>query len=463
MFPFKSYFLSKRYMNTIILDILSETKPINIKLKEHDNLLGFDDTNNIVVSNNKNKVVKPLGLFIKNNNNLQFKNLVKKSWIRYHNQKIELVEGSILLIGKTSFYIMKTKPQLVLKNLTTNKKIKANVNDTIGRSNKNKISISDHYASNFHATINNENQKYYIQDNDSTHGVIIIPNNQTVPIKYDDNLLIGGYNVKINKYNHGVFHDIGKRHSFEDTYQVKNSLNLNSKFKTQMSYFAVFDGHSGKQTSSYAKIYLHSELEKQLNNISKNQINNDNIIKKCITKAILNIDNTIFSSKIQSGTTANICIIYNNKLYTANVGDSRSVLCRNGEAIALSVDHKPYDTKEKNRIERNSGFVQHGRVNGRLAVSRALGDNSLKHEDPKLSPLTAMPDITINTLTKNDEFIILACDGLWDVMSNQDVVDFIRLRFDKDYNIQQIAKELVSYAIQTLNSSDNVTCLIIKL
>ena len=60
MFPFKSYFLSKRYMNTIILDILSETKPINIKLKEHDNLLGFDDTNNIVVSNNKNKVVKPL-------------------------------------------------------------------------------------------------------------------------------------------------------------------------------------------------------------------------------------------------------------------------------------------------------------------------------------------------------------------------------------------------------------------
>ena len=52
-------------MNTIILDILSETKPINIKLKEHDNLLGFDDTNNIVVSNNKNKVIKPLGLFIK--------------------------------------------------------------------------------------------------------------------------------------------------------------------------------------------------------------------------------------------------------------------------------------------------------------------------------------------------------------------------------------------------------------
>ena len=57
----------------------------------------------------------------------------------------------------------------------------------------------------------------------------------------------------------------------------------------------------------------------------------------------------------------------------------------------------------------------------------------------------------------------MACDGLWDVISNQDVIDFIRLRFDKDNNIQQIAKELVSYAIQTLNSSDNVTCLIIKL
>tara|TARA_Y100001954_G_C15752063_1_gene574233 strand:+ start:155 stop:1492 length:1338 start_codon:yes stop_codon:yes gene_type:complete len=445
-------------MDKIVLHILSDSNICNIDINDN-NLLGINKENKIISTNNNNILQQNLGSFNKNSNHLLFKNNLK-SWLKY-DKKLELVKGIIISIGKNLLYVMQTSPFLILKDIKNNQKIKITKSKTIGRSKENDIVFNDSSVSKFHSKISFENNKYFISDNNSTNGLVVFPNKQSIPVAYDDVIQIGGIKINISKYKYGIFHDIGKRHTFEDTYQIINSLKLKKNFKNQLSYFAVFDGHSGTETSLYAKSFIHTEIQKELNKLTGNIT--DNKLKMAITKSILKVDKTIYKENIPSGTTANICIIFGNKLFTVNVGDSRAVLSRNGKAIPLSFDHKPNNKKEMERINNSNGFVMHNRVNGRLAVSRALGDNSLKDLDIKKSPVIAFPDITTHKLTSQDEFIILACDGLWDVMSNQNAIDFVRTRMNKNIDIQLISKEIVCYAIHTLDSTDNVTCLIVKL
>ncbi|ORM42075.1 putative protein phosphatase 2C 58 [Babesia sp. Xinjiang] len=121
----------------------------------------------------------------------------------------------------------------------------------------------------------------------------------------------------------------------------------------------------------------------------------------------------------------------NPAILVANAGDSRAVLCRGGCAVALSHDHKPQLREEGERIRRAGGSVTNGRVDGNLNLSRSLGDLTFK-QDHTLPPaeqrISAMPDVRICPLTPHDEFVVLACDGIWDCKSNQQVVDFVRSR-----------------------------------
>ena len=116
----------------------------------------------------------------------------------------------------------------------------------------------------------------------------------------------------------------------------------------------------------------------------------------------------------------------------ANAGDSRAVLCRaGGVARDLSMDHKPTLESEKARIIAAGGFVAEGRVKGSLALSRAIGDMEFKqanHLPPEAQMVTALPDVVVERLVPGDEFLILACDGIWDVMTSQQAVDFVRQR-----------------------------------
>ena len=447
-------------MDKIILYTLSNSNTSNIIIDSKNNFIGIDNNNELISTDNKKNLNVKLGKFKYNNNQIEFKNLNKKAWFKYNNEKIKLVKGTILLIGKTHFYVSQVSPHLILKNVDENKKYKIKNNSSIGRDSKNQININDPNISKNHATISKENNNYFIEDTNSSNGIIILPNRRNYPISFDNTIQIGGVSGIVSKFQYGISHDIGRRPTFEDTYKIIHNLKLNNSSAKQLSYFAVFDGHSGKETSTYAQMYIHKELENQLNSL---KIINDTTMKKSLKKAVLTIDKTIFLNKIPSGTTANICVIYNNKIYTVNVGDSRSVLSRNGKAIPLSFDHKPYNKLEMKRITESGGFVHNKRVNGRLAVSRAIGDNSLKHINPKLSPLTATPEITITELQKDDEFIVIACDGLWDVMDNQEVVDYIRKQYKKNEDLQLISKNIVYHAINNLFSGDNVTCLIIKI
>jgi len=139
-------------------------------------------------------------------------------------------------------------------------------------------------------------------------------------------------------------------------------------------------------------------------------------------------------------------------LYTANVGDARAVLSRGGKAIRLTYDHKGSDKAEVKRITEAGGFVLNNRVNGVLAVTRSLGDTAMK-EFVVGSPYTSEME-----LCNEDEFLIIACDGLWDVVDDQKAVDLIHNCQDP----QQASELLLKTALDNF-SHDNVTVLVVKL
>ncbi|XP_018329466.1 probable protein phosphatase CG10417 isoform X2 [Agrilus planipennis] len=174
-----------------------------------------------------------------------------------------------------------------------------------------------------------------------------------------------------------------------------------------------------------------------------------------------------------SGCTAVVALLRENRLFVANAGDSRCIVCRNGKAVEMSFDHKPEDQPEEERIKKAGGKVTaDGRVNGGLNLSRALGDHAYK-QNKELSDreqmITALPDI--KTLTINpgqDEFMVLACDGIWNSMTNQEVVDFIRSRIEKgETRMSRICEAMFDSCLapNTMNDGtgcDNMTAIIVQ-
>lgn len=138
-------------------------------------------------------------------------------------------------------------------------------------------------------------------------------------------------------------------------------------------------------------------------------------------------------------------------LYTANVGDARAVLSRKGQAVRLTYDHKASDAQEAKRITDAGGFVMNNRVNAVLAVTRSLGDSSMKEF------VVGAPYTTETRLTEEDTFLIVACDGLWDVVDDQDAVDLIR---DID-DAQMAAQKLLAHALSNF-STDNTSVMVVK-
>ncbi|KOC59415.1 putative protein phosphatase [Habropoda laboriosa] len=165
-----------------------------------------------------------------------------------------------------------------------------------------------------------------------------------------------------------------------------------------------------------------------------------------------------------SGCTAVVAVLKGNDLYVANAGDSRCVLCRDGQAIELSLDHKPEDEPEMKRIVKAGGKVTaDGRVNGGLNLSRALGDHAYKQNvdvPPQEQMISALPDVRhIAVEPEKDEFMILACDGIWNFMSSQDVVQFIHTRLTYNYDkLSKICEELFDHCLAPDTCGDGTGC-----
>lgn len=181
-------------------------------------------------------------------------------------------------------------------------------------------------------------------------------------------------------------------------------------------------------------------------------------------------------AQLQAGCTAVVAVLHGNDLYVANAGDSRAVLCRGGQAYALSEDHKPGQEGERSRIMAAGGFLSNiggvTRVNGNLNLSRAIGD--LKYKTNSGLPaneqiITAEPDVKHVVLTHNDPFFLLACDGVWDVMTNQQACEFVSERLEQNRDLKTISSELLDACLASNPSEtqgvgcDNMTAIIVRL
>jgi len=163
-----------------------------------------------------------------------------------------------------------------------------------------------------------------------------------------------------------------------------------------------------------------------------------------------------------SGTTACVALVWDGRLLVANAGDSRCVLSRAGTAVDLSQDHKPDDEMEKARIVAAGGHISpDGRVNGGLNLSRALGDHFYKRNEAislKEQMISALPDVRIETLTEQDQFFVVACDGIWNSMTSQQVVDFVFERIKKDMPLQEICEQMCTACLSPTTAGDGTGC-----
>lgn len=164
-----------------------------------------------------------------------------------------------------------------------------------------------------------------------------------------------------------------------------------------------------------------------------------------------------------SGCTAVVALLHDKELFVANAGDSRCVVCRKGKALEMSIDHKPEDQVEFDRIQKAGGRVTlDGRVNGGLNLSRAIGDHGYKM-NKKLPPeeqmISALPDIKKITICPDDEFMVLACDGIWNFMTSDDVVEFVQDRIaDPTKKLSEICEEMFDYCLAPHTKGDGTGC-----
>ncbi|EDL36525.1 protein phosphatase 1A, magnesium dependent, alpha isoform, isoform CRA_c, partial [Mus musculus] len=294
----------------------------------------------------------------------------------------------------------------------------------------------------------------------------------------EDQVIMGAFldKPKMEKHNaqgqgnglrYGLSSMQGWRVEMEDAHTAV--IGLPSGLET-WSFFAVYDGHAGSQVAKYCCEHL-------LDHITNNQdfrgsagapsVEN---VKNGIRTGFLEIDEhmRVMSEKKhgadRSGSTAVGVLISPQHTYFINCGDSRGLLCRNRKVHFFTQDHKPSNPLEKERIQNAGGSVMIQRVNGSLAVSRALGDFDYKcvhGKGPTEQLVSPEPEVhDIERSEEDDQFIILACDGIWDVMGNEELCDFVRSRLEVTDDLEKVCNEVVDTCLYK-GSRDNMSVILI--
>lgn len=344
-----------------------------------------------------------------------------------------------------------------------------------------------------------------------------------------DEFIVGRTGFSVNRFDFGISEAIGARPTMEDRTIVIQSLMFsppfdrkyinNSESKDHLtelamtSFAAVFDGHGGDECSNYLvealprNIRQHMLAERELlrkaiessRNAAKGGVHSEQaedaaseLMRRILKAAYLRTDREFITPNTapQSGSTAATVILMGRRLFAANVGDSRVVLCRGGgQCVELTSDHKPSRPDEAARVRAAGGFILHKRVMGELAITRAFGDKSFKlgikamleeeadsttgsgigdsdiaAKDLTAPLVSAEPEIASMVLSHNDEFLLLACDGLFDVFRSQDAIALARQELIAHRGEPaEVARILSDQAIRVRRSRDNVSILIIVL
>lgn len=309
-----------------------------------------------------------------------------------------------------------------------------------------------------------------------------------------------------DRLRYGLSSMQGWRATMEDAHAAYPNLDSST------SFFGVYDGHGGKVVAKFCAKYLHQQVLKE-------EAYSAGEIGTSVQKAFFRMDEMMrgqrgwrelavlgdkinkFSGMIEgliwsprggdangriddwafedgphsdfsgptSGSTACVAIIRNNQLVVANAGDSRCVISRKGQAYNLSRDHKPDLEAEKERIIKAGGFIHAGRVNGSLNLARAIGDMEFKQN--KFLPVekqivTANPDINTVELCDDDDFVVLACDGIWDCMSSQQLVDFIHDQLKLETKLSAVCERVLDRCLApstvTGEGCDNMTMILVQ-
>lgn len=298
----------------------------------------------------------------------------------------------------------------------------------------------------------------------------------------------------------------GWRASMEDAHSALLDIDEDT------SFFGVFDGHGGKVVAKFCAKYLHRE-------VLKSEVYLAGDLGAAVHGAFFRMDEMMrgqrgwrelqalgdkinqFTGMIEGliwsprgsdsndrhddwafeegphsdfsgptcGSTACVAMVRNSQLVVANAGDSRCVISRNGQAYNLSRDHKPELEAERERILKAGGYIQMGRVNGTINLSRAIGDMEFKQNkflSPDKQMLTANPDVNTVELCDDDDFLVLACDGIWDCMSSQQLVDFIHEHLKTESSLSAVCEKVLDRCLapSTLGGEgcDNMTMILVQ-
>lgn len=297
---------------------------------------------------------------------------------------------------------------------------------------------------------------------------------------------MGIYLSKPNKTKHSQVGEVinlkyglsamqGWRMSMEDSHISE------PEFGDRVSLFAVFDGHGGPEVAKFCNKYFPKYLKENKNYISGNY-------KTALEETFLKMDEILMSdggsdllkefrseqdmSNSFAGCTANVVLFVKDTVYVANAGDSRAVIYNNAnEVIPLSFDHKPDVEIEKKRIHNAGGYVSEGRVNDNLNLTRAIGDLEYK-KNPALKPqeqiISAFPDVMERKITKDDTYMLIGCDGIWETLTAKDIFTIAdqRVKNNPDVKLSIVVEELLDRLIakETIEGigCDNMSAIFIQ-
>eukprot|EP01006_Ploeotia_vitrea_P026441 TRINITY_DN59427_c0_g1_i2.p1 TRINITY_DN59427_c0_g1~~TRINITY_DN59427_c0_g1_i2.p1 ORF type:complete len:482 (-),score=59.18 TRINITY_DN59427_c0_g1_i2:1911-3356(-) len=243
----------------------------------------------------------------------------------------------------------------------------------------------------------------------------------------------------------------GFREQMEDAHAIKVT--------DEWGYFGVFDGHSGSKCSSFCSKRFPEEIEKAPKPVPDDELE----------KITLAIDAEFIGNTKESGSTATMFVATKGKeagtydIQVGNVGDSRVIIVKDGECVSMTTDHKPSLEKEKERIERCGGTVHTDRVDGMLAMSRAMGDSEYKNREGSQleQKVIPQPDVTHGTCGPKD-YVLVCCDGIFESnFSNEQVVEFVNQQLKDSPDIAAAMCNLCEEALAR-GSTDNMTAMLVQ-